>query len=143
MPSAIILSFTQLVKTVYESDDVELSVDVSKFRDIPVFTIGELQYALKKMKNRKGEDVRHLIVELFKNAGEDFLQILLEMYNSILNTGEIPQNWHVTIFRIILKSGDLSNVNNWRPIAVLPILFNIHVYSIYTYLSYFRKCLST
>ena len=53
------------------------------------------------------------------------------MYNSILDTGSTPSNWHVTVFRMLPKSGDLSDANNWRPIAVLPILYKIFSKLIY------------
>ena len=73
----------------------------------------------------------HIIVEMIKNAGVSFLQILVDMYNSVLSTGNTPRNWHITIFRMLPKSGDLSNANNWRPIAVLPILYKIFSRLIY------------
>lgn len=85
----------------------------------------ELQYAVKKMKNRKSEDMSHTVTELIKHADGPFFGILLDMYNSILTTGNTPSNWHVTVFRMLPKTGDLSDANNWRPIAVLPILYKI------------------
>ena len=54
------------------------------------------------------------------------------MYNSILETGNTPLNWHVIIFRMLPKNGDLTDVNNWRPIAVLPILYKIFSKLVYS-----------
>ena len=122
---------------------MELLVDKNKIGDVPKFTMEELKYAVKKMKNRKSEDLCHIIIELIKNAGDPFMQILLDMYNSILNTGNTPQNWHVTIFRMLPKSGDLSDANNWRPIVVLPILYKIFSKLIYARLHpMLEKCQS-
>lgn len=47
------------------------------------------------------------------------------MYNDILKTGVAPQNWYDTTFAMLLKSGDLKKVTNWRPIAILPVLYKI------------------
>ena len=50
-------------------------------------------------------------------------QVLLDMYNGILTSGCVPENWHVTIFTMLPKTGDLNDASNWRPIAVSPILY--------------------
>ena len=57
------------------------------------------------------------------------------MYNSILATGQIPPNWHVTVFHMLPKSGDLKDPSNWRPIAILPIVYKIFVRMVYNRLS--------
>ena len=123
--------FVKLFQQVYESDDVVIQVDKEKIRDVPFFTMPELKYAVKKMKNRKSEDMSHIVAELIKHADGPFFGILLDMYNSILTTGNTPSNWHETVFRMLPKTGDLSDANNWRPIAVLPILYKIFSKLIY------------
>ena len=50
---------------------------------------------------------------------------LLRLYNEILTTGQTDDGWHETIFCMIPKSGDLTDASNWRPIAILPILYKI------------------
>ena len=85
----------------------------------------------------------HIVIELIKHADETFLLTLLDVYNSILTTGNTPSNWHVTVFRMLPKTGDLSDANNWRPIAVLPILYKIFSKLIYSRLHPFLgKCQS-
>ena len=56
---------------------------------------------------------------------------LLELFNNIILQGRIDDDWHVTIFNMIPKSGDLQNPANWRPIAILPILYKIFPRMIY------------
>ena len=124
--------FVKLFEKIYESADAEMTADVSKIREIPRFTIDELQEVLNKLKDRKVEDTSHIIIEMIKHAGLPFLEVLLQMYNSILETGNTPPNWHVIIFRMLPKNGDLTDVNNWRPIAVLPILYKIFSKLVYS-----------
>ena len=57
------------------------------------------------MKNGIAQDMSHIIMEMIKNSGLPFLEVLLQMYNSILGTGKTPQNWHVTIFRMLPTNG--------------------------------------
>ena len=115
------VEFVKLLEQVYESDDAELVADVSTNQEIPVYAIQEVQDVLEKMKNEKAQDMSHIIIEMIKSAGLPFLEILVQMYNPISDIGYTPSNWHVTIFRMLPKGGDLSNVNNWRPIVVVPI----------------------
>ena len=66
-------------------------------------TSEELQQALKKMRKRKGADKSNVVVELVKSGSELLHEKLLEMYNSIISTGVIPQSWQITIFHMLPK----------------------------------------
>ena len=68
------VEFVKLFESVYGSDDAELQADVLKLREIPPFTMTELQDVLKKMKNGKAQDMSHIIIEMIKHAGLPFLK---------------------------------------------------------------------
>ena len=72
---------------------------------------------------------------MVKYGGPLLHQKLLEYYNEILSTGRVPENWHVTIFTMLPKSGNLDFVTNWRPIAILPILYKVFAKMLYYRLS--------
>ena len=73
----------------------------------------------------------NIFVEMIKFAGTAFQNVLLSFYNDIINQAEIPENWHVTIFSMLPKSGNLECPSNWRPIAILPILYKIFAKMLY------------
>jgi hypothetical protein len=46
---------------------------------------------------------------------------LLEVARYIWGTEKVEESWLVGKLRLLPKSGDLSNPNNWRGIALLPV----------------------
>ena len=71
-----------------------------------------MQFALKKMKNNRGADKSNIVVELIKFASTPFQNVLLRFYNDIISLGKVPENWHVTIFSMLPKSGNLECPSN-------------------------------
>ena len=69
--------FVALFQKVYASEDLEVLVDKAKIRDVPLFTLVELKYAIKKMRNRKSEDMFCIVAELIQHVDESFFQVLL------------------------------------------------------------------
>ena len=47
------------------------------------------------------------------------------MFNDMLTRGYLDSTWHNTIFQMLPKSGDLNDPSNWRPIAILPVIYKI------------------
>ena len=70
--------FVKLFQKMYETDDVEIQADKEKIREVPLFTMTELKHAVKNMKNRKSEDMSHIVAELIKHANDTFFRILLD-----------------------------------------------------------------
>ena len=91
----------------------------------------ELYTSFSRMKKRRGADKSFIVFEMVKHAGRPFHEKLLDEYNGILRTGIIPENWHVTVFTMLPKSGNLDETSNWRPIVILPILSKIFARLLY------------
>ena len=128
-------TFAEVLEKVYEDAEGLIEVDIQEIENIPFFTLTEFSKALNKMRKRRGADMSNVVVELVKSGTVLLHEKLLEMYNSILSTGAIPQNWLVTIFHMLPKSGDLQNPSNWRPIAILPILYKVFARMLHNRLS--------
>lgn len=129
-------TFADTLQAIYESPSPSIPIDLSRIAEIPPFKMHEFQYALKFMRNRKGADKTNIVAEMIKHAGPRVHQVLLDMYNQILSSGCVPDNWHVTIFTMLPKNGDLSDASNWRPIAILPILYKLFAKLLHKRLKY-------
>ena len=127
--------FAKALQGIYEDPDGTISVDYEQIKNIPKFVLPELVKALSKMRNRRGADKTKVVVEMVKHGGPILHQKLLEYFNEILSTGRVPGNWHITIFTMLPKSGNLELVSNWRPIAILPILYIVFAKMLYYRLS--------
>ena len=71
------------------------------------------------MSNGRSIDAFGIMVEMIKDVSVLFKEKFFGAYNHILVTGKIEDNWHTTLFTMLLKSGDLNDPSNWCPIAIL------------------------
>ena len=58
------------------------------------------------MRNRRGADRKNVVVEMVKYGSPELHQKLLEYFNEILSIGQIPENWHSTIFTMLPETGN-------------------------------------
>lgn len=93
--------------------------------DIPEVDTAELRMALKQMKNRKapGEDL--ITVEMLKNGGKTLEKALIILFNRCLEEGKIPDTWRNAEVIILFKKGDRTNIENYRPISLLSVLYKL------------------
>ena len=68
------------------------------------FDMDELQRVLKKLKNGKAPGKDRVINEMIKYAGEEFHELLLELYNRCLDMEAIPNEWKVGKVTAIFKN---------------------------------------
>ena len=86
----------------------------------------ELEHALSLMKNGKARDTSGLIAEMLKTKCEQLQTMILDLFNDILVKGRPPpENWRSTRLIVIFKKGDPKLPGNYRPIAILPILYKL------------------
>ena len=111
--------FANLRQDVYPSIEAHMDVNASSIKGIPVFTMEELQTCFSCMRNRRGADKCNIVVEMVKHAGTSFHTALLGMYNDIIMIGAVPIDWHITVFTMLPKLGDLK----MHPIGVQMLLY--------------------
>ena len=104
-----------------EKEHLDFDTDNSENYNV-LFTIRELCDALKKSHNpATGPDETHY--QLLKHLPRDSLMVLLDIFNYIWASGEIPKCWKEAIVIHIPKPGkDLKNPSNYRPISLTSCL---------------------
>ena len=96
------------------------------FEKVPAVTAEELWTILKTMSNRKSPDASGVVAELLKQASCNLLQVVADMFNDILAPeAQVPAYWKRNLFKVLFKKGDTTSVDNYRPIAILPILYKL------------------
>ena len=66
-----------------------------------------------------------ITLEMIQHGSPLLHNSLLLMFTDMLSCGRLDNTWYNTIFIMLPKSGDLKNASNWRPIAILPVLYKI------------------
>ena len=96
------------------------------------FLSEEVEASLRKTANRKacGED--GIPVEILKEAGTRTYQAIANRFSEYLRKCWIPKQWRTSNTTLIHKKGASEDLNNYRPISVLPILYRV-----------FMKCILT
>ena len=109
----------------YASNEAILVPDTSPLHTLSDFEPGELEHALKHLARKKCADKHGVVLEMLLHANETLRAILLTILNHVLHTGDLPSDWRELLFILLPKSGDLLDVKNWRPIAILDVTYKV------------------
>lgn len=116
------------------ANGIDSDKDIWKFNTMPrqlssVFlrpaTIEEVILLIKNLKTNKSAGPDNIPATTIKNHHLAFANILTNVFNEIIETGEFPECLKKARVVPIFKSGDPTCVNNYRPISVLPVMSKI------------------
>ena len=104
--------------------DTELNLEGCRELDIHRYVAKirgrEVREALKKMKGGKTLGPDGIPIEVWKAMGEKGVMWLARLFNSILKTKKMPEDWRQSIIVPIYKNkGDAQDCNNYRGIKLM------------------------
>ena len=118
--------FADFYEKLYSSTSAAVPIAIIGHTGIEAFTFAELQDTLRTMHRGRARDDNGIIVEMIREGPEVLLHAILQVFNTILTTGEIPpDSWFVSRIVVLFKKGDPTNVSNYRPISILSILYKV------------------
>ena len=92
----------------------------------PSFTQYELDVALRHLKSGRSHDGAGIAAEMLKHGGDSLLDKVLKLFNEVAAPdGEVPETWKHTRLVVLFKKGDPKLPKNYRPIAILPVLYKL------------------
>lgn len=74
---------------------------------------------INNLKNGAAPGMDNIGVKLIKNNHIYLTTPLVHIINLILSKGEVPEQFKISLVTPIFKSGDKSNISNYRPISVI------------------------
>ena len=86
-----------------------------------VFVERDIIEVVKEIDLSKSASVDNLSTRVLKDAFEYLVKQLMHMFNCSLTTCSFPDNWKKATVVPLQKSGDKTNVNNLRPVSLLPL----------------------
>ena len=87
-------------------------------------TINEIKNAIRQQKNNKAVGIDNIPAEIFK-ANIDWWANELHACFKLLWNKTHPKGWQCGIIIFFFKKGDKRNINNYRPITLLPTIYKI------------------
>ena len=85
-----------------------------------------LRATIRTFKSRKSAGDDGMLPELWKDAPDSLLNILLDNVNLALLTGKIPDEWRGGTIRFLLKKQPDDEFKNWRPVVLLRLAYKIY-----------------
>ena len=82
----------------------------------------ELENAIKDMKEKKATDESGLIAEYLKALKDGSKEELRMLLNDVIDGGAIPLQWKESRVVLVHKGGDMSELKNYRPIAIINVI---------------------
>lgn len=93
--------------------------------ELPEITVEEVQSSLKEMKNNKAPGEDDIPTEAIKVGGCTLLELITALFNRCLEEEKIPRAWENAIITLLHKKGDITKLENYRPISLLSQLYKL------------------
>lgn len=87
----------------------------------PLVTSEEILFILSNLSNSKAEDLNGVSNHILKKYRTALYEPLKIMINKCLDESTFPECLKIAKVRPLFKSGDKTDMNNYRPIAITPI----------------------
>ena len=114
------LNMSNVAGTIFDVNEIDIATIQEFNLD---FTIEEVLSNIKALQNNKSAGADFIINEFLKNCPPDFVELIVQLFNLVLRTGHVPEEWSIgLIVPIFKKKGSKLNVNNYRGITLLSCL---------------------
>ena len=118
--------FYDMFKNLNENDENNNNSNIQNDidHDDPILndniTNEEILKCINRLKNDKAKGIDDIANEFLKASSSKMIQVYTSLFNIILNTGIIPNDWGVGIIKpIYKKKGSSEDPNNYRGITIL------------------------
>jgi len=85
-------------------------------------TLDEIRNALSLVAGNKAGGINGILPQMVKVCSDELLMYLLDMFTSVWDSENVPQEWRNASLVPVPKKGDLSSCDNWRGISLLDVL---------------------
>ena len=124
--SDIIMEATSYYKSLYTSSTPSRNIleDSQKPNDaIPPIPQSEVSSAIAELKNGKTPGEDGIWNEYMKYESELLTQPITAVFNKILQTETIPEQWKLNTIILLHKKGPKDDLSNYRPISLMSNLY--------------------
>ena len=117
------------IEYTFNGERCDMEMDFFNFSDEDIIT------CVRKLDTSKSSAIEYLPTHIFKSSVLYKPARFIKIINLILTSGSIPDSWKIATVTPLPKSGDMTNVSNYRPISVLPVPGKIFERLMHTHLS--------
>ncbi|KAH1218442.1 LINE-1 retrotransposable element ORF2 protein [Glycine max] len=104
----------------YDSSSLDTREDDRNYKYYRRIQKQEVKEALKRMSNGKAVGPDNIPIEVWKTLGDRGLEWLTELFNEIMRSKRMPEEWRrSTLVPIYKNKGDIQNCANYRGIKLM------------------------
>ena len=92
-----------------------------------VFTCDDILDVVNSIDVHKSSGIDYFPTFVLKDCFSVLLDQLTYLFNQSIALGTFPDSWKVATVTRIPKAGHLSQVKNWRPISIIPLIGKINI----------------
>ena len=93
--------------------------------DPPSILLSEVEASIKRLKCNKTPGEDNITGGILQDGGDAMIKVLTDLFNTCLRHRQVPKAWKNALIVLIHKKGNTSNINNYRPISLLPIMYKV------------------
>ncbi|CAD6189600.1 unnamed protein product [Caenorhabditis auriculariae] len=93
--------------------------------DEPPILPEEVKYTIRKLKVGTAAGPDNKSSEQLKAGGDSLHRLLARHFSQYLSEASIPEQWKTSKTILIPKKGDLTDLNNFRPISLLSVVYKL------------------
>lgn len=121
--------FASFYERLYTGDANQQTQDENLFevaKPVEATSLEEVLDALRGMKRDRAKDVSGVVAEMLKDASQDLLLAVVNLFNDVLSLrSPPPSTWKKTKLIVLFKKGNPQLASNYRPISILSILYKL------------------
>ena len=107
-----------------ETSHISPSNNLQHFQFCKV-NLSVVQKIISQLDNNKATGLDGITVRSLKSGSPILSFYLTHLFNLSLTSGRVPKSWKKNRVTPVFKKGDTDDVNNYRPISILPISMKI------------------
>lgn len=111
-------------KKLYESTTQD-EINLDETSDNPNILHSEVKKAIDTQKEEKAAGPDGIHNEILKHSKEVLTLVLTEMFNKVISTEIIPQQWTESNIILLYKKGDKHDIGNYRPISLMSNIYKV------------------
>lgn len=121
------VNITQNLKTIPNTNPISITPLYSHSTNtIPPIRTTDIIHTLHHIHPNKATGIDNISIRLLRLAIPFIIIPLTDIINRAIQEATFPKQWKTAIITSLHKGGDKNNLNNYRPISVLPILSKIY-----------------
>jgi len=108
------------------------------------FTTEEVSKLIRKLRNNKASGIDNIINEYLKHCPKKVMEIIVKLFNIVLESGVIPSEWCIGMINPIYKNkGSMDEADNYRGITLLSCVGKLFTACLNSRLSYYLEATGT